>query len=173
MAKHAMKIVQEVTEFFNPGQIPVIAGDCPIFSTCKYVQWKYPDTHGEDKMVMMLGGLHLEKALWTALGNLLDGSGWVESLIESGIATSGTAQSFLKASHITRTSYAHQVTALTLGKIQCDAFETTIKYENWESFEQWRLAIIRKCPTFQFWDLIRRIEVFTLIFVRAHREKIP
>ena len=48
MAKYAMKIMQEVTEFLNPGQIPVIAGDCPIFSTCKYVQWKYPDTHGYD-----------------------------------------------------------------------------------------------------------------------------
>ena len=78
-------------------------------------------------MVMMLGGLHLEKALWTALGNLLDGSGWVESLIESGIATSGTAQFFLKMSHITRTHNAHQVTALTPGKLQRDAFEAAIK----------------------------------------------
>ena len=78
----------------------------------------------------MLGGLHIEKALWTALGDLLDGSGWVESLIESGIATSGTAQSFLKASHITRTRHAHQVTALTLGKLQRDAFEIAVKNEN-------------------------------------------
>ena len=79
-------------------------------------------------MVMMLGGLYLEKALWTALRNLLDGSGWVESLIESGIARSGTAQSFLKMSHITRTCNAHQVTALTLGKNQRDAFEDAIKH---------------------------------------------
>ena len=140
--------MQEVTEFLNPGQIPVIAGDCPIFSTCKYVQWKYPDIHGEDKLVMMLGGLHLEKSLWTVLGNLLDESCWVESLIESGIATNGTAQSFLKVVHITRTRHAHQVTALTIGKLQRDAFEAAIKHEDWVCFEAWRLAMIEKCPTF-------------------------
>ena len=38
MAKHTMKIMHEVTEFLNPGQISVIAGNCPNLSTYKYVQ---------------------------------------------------------------------------------------------------------------------------------------
>ena len=75
MVKHAINIVKEVTEFLNPGQIPVIACDCPIFAKSKYIQWKFPETHGEDKLVMMLGGLHIEKALLTSLGDLLTGSG--------------------------------------------------------------------------------------------------
>ena len=47
-------------------------------------------------MVIMFGGLHLEKAPWTVLGDMLDASGWIDALTESGIATAGTAQSFLK-----------------------------------------------------------------------------
>ena len=34
-------------------------------------------THGEEKYVVLMGGLHIEKALLNVLGNWLDGSGWV------------------------------------------------------------------------------------------------
>ena len=69
---------------------------------------------GEDQFVVMLGGLHIEMASFKALGNWLDGSGWADVLVQAGVAKSGTADSFLKASHITRTRHAHQVTAATL-----------------------------------------------------------
>ena len=101
MVKHGMTIVQNVTAFLNPGQIPVIACDCPIFSMCKYTQWTHPTSHGEDKIVIMFGGLHIEKALWIALGDFLESSGWTVALTEVGVATSGTADSFLKVSHNT------------------------------------------------------------------------
>jgi hypothetical protein len=51
----------------------------------------------------MLGGLHIEMALWSVLGDLLDGSGWTVALTEADVASSGVADSFLKASHLTRT----------------------------------------------------------------------
>ena len=51
----------------------------------------------------------------------MEGSGW-SVLIQAGVASSGTADSFLKASHLTRTRHAHQVTALALGKLQEDAY---------------------------------------------------
>ena len=51
----------------------------------------------------MLGGLHTEMALWSTLGDILDGSGWTEAMAESEVATSGVADSFLKCSHLTRT----------------------------------------------------------------------
>ena len=51
----------------------------------------------------MLGGLHLEMAFWNTLGDLLDGSGWTTALAEADIASSGVADSFLKASHLTKT----------------------------------------------------------------------
>ena len=63
-------------------------------------------------MIIMLGGLHVEKALWYSVGDLLAFSGWTEALTEADVATSGTAESFLKASHITSTRHAYQVTAL-------------------------------------------------------------
>lgn len=53
----------------------------------------------------MLGGLHTESALWDTIGDLLDSSGWTRALTEAGVASPGTADSYLRASHITRTRY--------------------------------------------------------------------
>ena len=80
-----------------------MAVDQPLFAFAKMVQWKWPDTHGEDKYVVMFGGLYLEMALWSTLGDLLEGSGWTSALVEAEIASSGVAESFLKTSHLTRT----------------------------------------------------------------------
>ena len=121
MVKHGLDLVKGITDFLNPGQIPVLACDCPIFILCKKILWNFPQTHGEDKFLIMFGCLHVEKALWTALGKILNGSGWTEILTEAEIATSGTVDSFLKSSHITQTQHVHQIT-LTLSKLQKDAF---------------------------------------------------
>lgn len=167
MVKHGMDILNSLTDHLNPGQVPVLACDCPIFAVSKYLQWKYPDLYGEERFVIMFGGLHLEKGLWTALGNLLDCSGWTESLTEANVTTAGTADSCLKASHITRTRHCHQVTALALSKLQQEAFresDTTV------GFESWRQDMIKDSPTFQFWDIILRTEIHVLLFIRAHRE---
>ena len=55
------------------------------------------------QFVVILGGLHLEMALWNTIGNLLDGIGSTTALAAADIASSGVADSFLKASHLTRT----------------------------------------------------------------------
>ena len=73
----------------------------------------------------MLGGFHVEKALWYSVGNLLAFSGWPEALTETDVASSGTADSFMKATHITRKMHAHQVTTLTLSKLQQNAFHSS------------------------------------------------
>ena len=62
--------------------------------------------------VAMFGGLHMEIAMWMTYGDYLEGSGWTNALTQAGIASFSTADSFLKASHLTRTRHAHQVTAL-------------------------------------------------------------
>lgn len=103
MIKHGMNVLKQAITFLNPSQIPVIALDQPLFALAKMVQWKWPQTHGEDKYVVMFGGLHLELALWNTLGDLLDSSGWTTALVEAEIASSGVADSFLKSSHLTRT----------------------------------------------------------------------
>ena len=91
IVKHGITVQTKAIQFLNPGQIPVIAFDAPLFALAKFVQWKWPDMHGEDKCVAMMGGLHIEMALWSSVGDYLDGSGWVTALTQSGVASTGTA----------------------------------------------------------------------------------
>ena len=168
MFKHGMEVIKDITEYLNPGQIPVMACDCPIFAKAKYIQWTWPAQCGEEKFVVMFGGLHIEMAMWNMLGDYLAASSWTTSLLDAGIATSGTVDSFLKASHLARTCHAHQVTVAALTQLQHQAFSLAGDLEN---FETWRLGMIKLSPTFQFWDTVLRLELIILMFVRAHREK--
>jgi len=43
----------------------------------------------------MFGGLHIEMAALKRLGDWLQGSGWVQALVQAEIVTAGTADSFL------------------------------------------------------------------------------
>ena len=103
MIKHGMDVLKIAIKFLNPAQIKVMAVDLPLFALAKMVQWKWLDTHGEDKYVLMFGGFHSEMALQSTLGDLLEGSGWTTALVVAEIASSGVAESFLKTSHLTRT----------------------------------------------------------------------
>lgn len=60
MIKHGMDVHRQATEYLNPGQIPVITFEQPLFALAKYVQWKWPDLYGEKIYVVMMGGLHIE-----------------------------------------------------------------------------------------------------------------
>ena len=62
----------------------------------------------------MFGGLHIEMAALKTVGDWLKGSGWVQALVQAEIATAGTADSFLRAAHVTRTRRAHRVTVAAL-----------------------------------------------------------
>lgn len=69
--------------------------------------------------------------MWKLCGDYLKVTGWTMQalthshrwprLTAAGNASSGTADSFLKATHLSRTRPEHQVTALALAKFQ-DAF---------------------------------------------------
>jgi len=62
MVKDGIAVQTKVIQFLNPGQTLVIAFYAPLFALAKLVQWKWPDTHGEEKLVAMMGGLHIEMA---------------------------------------------------------------------------------------------------------------
>ena len=100
MIKHGITVLQRATEFLNPIQIPVMEFDTPLFAPTKFFQWKWLETHGENKVVAMLGGLHIEKAMWKTFGDYLDGSGWTTALTLAEIVSAGTADLFLKACHL-------------------------------------------------------------------------
>ena len=110
MVKHSKNILISITLYLSPGQIPVIACDGPIFAKAKYIRWTWPSTHGEDIMVILFGGPHLEMSMWNMLGYYLAGCGWTVALSEAGIASSGVADGLLNASYLTKTRYAHQIT---------------------------------------------------------------
>ena len=74
--KHVLKVLSAATEKLNPGQIPVVACDQPIYAICKMLSWQF-DQYSEDKMVFLLGGLHTELCLWGIVGKLLDESEWI------------------------------------------------------------------------------------------------
>ena len=53
-----------------------VSGDQPLFALMKKVQWKFPERLGEDRLVVMMGSLHLEMSMWGAIRKLLENSGW-------------------------------------------------------------------------------------------------
>ena len=63
------------TEFVNPGQVPVIEGDCPLYAQQKKCQWEYPEEVVETKMVCFICFLHVEMTFQECGGKLLVGSG--------------------------------------------------------------------------------------------------
>ena len=162
MVKHGMDIVKQITNHPNPGQIPVIALDQPLFTTAKYVQWQFPDTNGEGMYVVMFGGLHIEISLWNTIGEFLEGSGWTSALCDAGIVTQGTADSSLKASNLTKTRHCHQVTYLTFIKLQKDAWERSVTSMQ-RTFEMWMQSsssLYQEMPISECWVNVYRTVYF-------------
>ncbi|CAB4002221.1 Hypothetical predicted protein [Paramuricea clavata] len=109
-----MNIIKKTTEHLHPGQVPVIAVDQPLFAVAKQIQWNWPQTHGEQNFVILLGGLHIEMVALKMLGDWLEDSRWTSALVEAGIANPGMANSFAKALNVKRARCAHQLTASAL-----------------------------------------------------------
>lgn len=80
LIQHGMKVTKDAIHLLNPTRAPVIAMDQPLFALGKQIQWDKPELFGEDKFVIMFGGLHFEMAALNTLGDWLEGSGWTEAL---------------------------------------------------------------------------------------------
>ena len=63
MIKHSMTIVQAAVQHVNPGLVPALTADQPLFALAKQIQWTWPSTFGESHFVIMFGGLHIEMAI--------------------------------------------------------------------------------------------------------------
>eukprot|EP00058_Branchiostoma_floridae_P021206 XP_002606696.1 hypothetical protein BRAFLDRAFT_72537 [Branchiostoma floridae] len=173
--RHVMDKVMETVTFLNPGQIPVMTADQPIYALAKQIQWHWPEQYGEDKFIMMFGGLHIELAALRSVGTILQGSGWTWALVEAGVASSGTAESFLSAASITRTRQAHQITACSLYQLMKAAYsdyctEAADNSEELLSFDAWCDSRKLQSPQFQFWSLVLSMELVILLLIRAFRE---
>ena len=84
--KHLMNVVRKAVQRRNSGQ--------PLYAIAKQIQWKWPEMYGEDKFAVMFGDTLRIRGDW------LQGSAWIEALVQAEITTAGTADSFLRAAHV-------------------------------------------------------------------------
>ena len=108
------------------------------------------------------------------LGDWLEDSGWVDALVQAKVASTGSADSFLKAAHVTKTRHVHQVTASSLHILLKQAY---IKYkesldpgDQSKTFEDWITQQKQDVPQFQFWYTALQLELLVLTYVRSIRE---
>ena len=173
--KHVLEKIKAIVEFLNPGQVPVIAADQPIYAVAKQVQWQWPEMYGEDKFLIMFGGLHIEMAALKSIGTLLVDSGWTGALVEAGVASPGTAESFLTASSVTRTRMMHQITACSLYTLLKAAYtdfleETDGTLDEEPSLEAWCEHRKLLSPQFHFWYIVLSMELVIFLLIRSFRE---
>ena len=113
---------------------------------------------------MVLGGLYIEMTFMSMIGDVLQGIGWVDALIKSGLGSPGVVESFLSSSHVKHTRYAHEVTACTLYSLLRQAYQESDCDSRFNDFcdEQ-----VKRHPQFRYWLIIMRLEVILLSFVRS------
>ena len=105
IVRHCITVICKIIEHFNPGQSPVITGDQLVYAVGKQVQLMY--LLESDKLIWMMGPLHIEMAFISAIGDWLEESGWVNIFIRSKINTLGRIESFLDGTSVKRSRYAH------------------------------------------------------------------
>ena len=171
MIQHSMKLVKEAIAYINPGQTPVIGMDQPLYALAKQIQWERAETYGESSYVVMMGGLHIEKASLKMVGHWLTNSRWDSALVQADITSRGRADAILKAVHITRSRYAHQVSACALYILQQRAYMASIEtIREPDDFNTWMQKQCEAHPHVLFWSTALELELLVLEFVRSIRE---
>ena len=168
MIKHALNLVMNCINFLNPFQTPIAVLDQPLFALAKKIQWTWPGEMGEDHLVVLMGGLHIEMVMLEILGDWLQESGWTVVLKKANLNNPGVVESFLSDSHVKRSRYAHEVTACSLYILLNMAFTEQNEYEDMKTFISERCS---KYPLFKYWYITLELEVLLLSFVRSFREK--
>ena len=171
MLRHCLEVIKSAVWHVNPGQTPVISIDQPLYAKLKQLQWSMPSLYGEDKFVLLMGGLHTEMTGYKVLGHWLEGSGWVEVLQEAEVATPGIAESFIKASHVTRTRHAHHITACALYILLKKAYDAYVanNSDSAQGFSSWIEHRKAESPQFMYWCTNLELELLLFTFVRSLR----
>ena len=74
MVKYCMTVIQKVVHKVNPGQIPIITADQPVYALLQQIQRKFSNGFGEDAFINVKGGRHIEMTMLHVLGLILLGS---------------------------------------------------------------------------------------------------
>ena len=89
-----MDKIKDIISFLNPGQVPVIAADQPIYAVAKHLQRNWPNKYSEDSLVIMFGEIRIEMAVLKSVETLLHDTVGTVVLVEAEVASSGIAESF-------------------------------------------------------------------------------
>ncbi len=133
MIKHGMNLLRDATNHLNEGQTPVLTVDQPLYSIANTIQWTWPDKYGEDKFVVLLGGLHTEMAMLSVIGYWLHDSGWDAAISSAQVTTEGRADHLLKGHETAQSQWTHQVSAAALYHLMNKSYATYEK--SWEGEE--------------------------------------
>ena len=160
----------QVTEFLNPGQTTVLGADQSLYAIIKLIQWQFPDTLGEDKLVVITGALHIENKMHLMIGKLQHDTGWDIILSQAEVLTSGRAQSTLDEHHIKRPRYAHQVSLVALYMLKQSAYVLDVLHNDVigppESYSMWNEQS-QSVPQFKFWSMIIELELLMTRCMRS------
>ena len=156
----------------NSGQTGVIGADQPLYAIAKQLQWTFPESVREDKLVTMLGALHIEDKMHQMTGKLLRDSRGTTVLSQTQVLPSGRAQSALNEHHIKRTRYAHQVSVMSLHLLKYKAYSAycSAVHGTAESQQVWEQHSRTENPQFKYWSSITELELLMCRFIRSLRE---
>ena len=107
--------------------------------------------------------------------NRLNGRGWTVALVQANIASSGTADSFIKASHLRQTRHAYQVTAANLYILMQQVYKNyTSNVRSSQAavvtLEKWAIKQAKGNVQFDYWFQVLTLEINLLLFIRSLRE---
>ena len=163
MIRHSMDIVKAAVQHLNPGQTPVLAADQPVY------------THGEGQVVIIFGGDGHTEVAWR-----LAGRQWLDERPDKAdIASSGTANSFMHASHVTKTWHAHQVRAGSLYILIQQAYnedctsddaDADVMKPDSPSYQEWCTQRETSSVHFDYWLNTLSLELLFLWYIRSLRE---
>ncbi len=171
VVRHCLKIIIKTVHDLNPGQIAIVTADQPVFAPAKQVQWQHPSEFGEDKILVMMGDLHIEMAFMDAIADWLEGSEWEEIFVAAGVKTPGTSKTYLSGHNVKKCRYAHQVSLTALHHLLMKDWQRYLKDHQCEiSLDKWIEKRRHEYAQFEYWYTVYELESLLLQFVRSIRE---
>ena len=162
MVRDCIEVVRNTINHLNPGQITVLTAEQPVYAIGKQVQWTYHEDHKD--VAWLMDSLHIEMALMNAIGNWIQGSGWVEAFVQANITTAGRINSFLNGSKIKRTRYAHHLSLAVFIKLSYNAFNEQSEFNN---YTDWRNHLMEKSANASYWFQLIQLETLLLPLLKA------
>ena len=65
--------------------------------------------NGNTKLVIVLGGLHIEMSFMSIIGDWLEGSGWSTAIVNASVTTTGRGEALLSGSSVKSSRHANHV----------------------------------------------------------------